>query len=263
MLNINSIEKSFVTELGTVKKVFRGLNLQVEKGDFISIIGSNGAGKSTLLDTITGNVVVDSGSIDIDGRDITKLPKYKRGSFISKVYQNPSMGTAPSMTVFENLSMADNKGKRFGFTMGLNKKRKEYYRELLKELDLGIENQMDTEVGSLSGGQRQCLALIMATLNKPEILLLDEHTAALDPKTSKIIMDKTKEIVEKNQISTLMITHNLQDAINYGNRLIMLHNGEVIIDIKGEEKKKFTPEKLLKIFNNREAYLKDSELFSA
>ena len=160
MLNINSIEKSFVTELGTVKKVFRGLNLQVEKGDFISIIGSNGAGKSTLLDTITGNVVVDSGSIDIDGRDITKLPKYKRGSFISKVYQNPSMGTAPSMTVFENLSMADNKGKRFGFTMGLNKKRKEYYRELLKELDLGIENQMDTEVGSLSGGQRQCLLLI-------------------------------------------------------------------------------------------------------
>ena len=200
MLNINSIEKSFVTELGTVKKVFRGLNLQVEKGDFISIIGSNGAGKSTLLDTITGNVVVDSGSIDIDGRDITKLPKYKRGSFISKVYQNPSMGTAPSMTVFENLSMADNKGKRFGFTMGLNKKRKEYYRELLKELDLGIENQMDTEVGSLSGGQRQCLALIMATLNKPEILLLDEHTAALDPKTSKIIMDKTKEIVEKNEL---------------------------------------------------------------
>ena len=156
MLNINSIEKSFVTELGTVKKVFRGLNLQVEKGDFISIIGSNGAGKSTLLDTITGNVVVDSGSIDIDGRDITKLPKYKRGGFISKVYQNPSMGTAPSMTVFENLSMADNKGKRFGFTMGLNKKRKEYYRELLKELDLGIENQMDTEVGSLSGGQTQC-----------------------------------------------------------------------------------------------------------
>lgn len=263
MLNINSIEKSFVTELGTVKKVFRGLNLQVEKGDFIPIIGSNGAGKSTLLDTITGNVVVDSGSIDIDGRDITKLPKYKRGGFISKVYQNPSMGTAPSMTVFENLSMADNKGKRFGFTMGLNKKRKEYYRELLKELDLGIENQMDTEVGSLSGGQRQCLALIMATLNKPEILLLDEHTAALDPKTSKIIMDKTKEIVEKNQISTLMITHNLQDAINYGNRLIMLHNGEVIIDIKGEEKKKLTFEKLLKIFNNREAYLKDSELFSA
>ena len=263
MLNIKSIEKSFITELGTVKKVFKGLNLQVEKGEFISIIGSNGAGKSTLLDTIMGNVVIDKGSIDIDGKDITKLPKYKRGSFISKVYQNPSMGTAPTMTVFENLSMADNKGKSFGFTMGLNRKRKEYYKEILSELGLGIENQLDTEVGALSGGQRQCLALIMATLNSPKILLLDEHTAALDPKTSKIIMEKTCEIVEKNRISTLMITHNLQDAINYGNRLIMLHNGEVLIDIKGENKRKLTVEKLLKIFNNREAYLKDSELFSA
>ena len=173
------------------------------------------------------------------------------------------MGTAPSMTVFENLSMADNKGKRFGFTLGLNKKRKEYYRSLLKELDLGIEDQMDTEVGSLSGGQRQCLALIMATLNKPQVLLLDEHTAALDPKTSKIIMDKTREIVEKNNISTLMITHNLQDAINYGNRLIMLHEGEILIDVRGDEKKNLTSEKLLRIFNKKEAGLKDSELFSA
>ncbi len=263
MLNINSISKSFITDLGTTKTVFRNLNLKVEKGDFISIIGSNGAGKSTLLDTITGNISIDSGSIDIDGKEISSVPRHKRGSFISKVYQNPSMGTAPSMTVFENLSMADNKGKIFGLSMGLNKKRKEYYKEVLKELDLGIENQMDTEVGSLSGGQRQCLALIMATLNKPDILLLDEHTAALDPKTSKIIMDKTKEIVEKNKISTLMITHNLQDAINYGNRLIMLHNGEVILDIKGKQKMNLTPEKLLNIFNNREAYLKDSELFSA
>ena len=263
MLNINNVKKSFQTELGSIKRVFKGLDLHVEKGDFISIIGSNGAGKSTLLDTITGNIVPDSGTIDIDGRDITSLPRYKRGSFISKVYQNPAMGTAPSMTVFENLSMADNKGKRFGFTLGLNKKRKEYYRSLLKELDLGIEDQMDTEVGSLSGGQRQCLALIMATLNKPQVLLLDEHTAALDPKTSKIIMDKTREIVEKNNISTLMITHNLQDAINYGNRLIMLHEGEILIDVRGDEKKHLTSEKLLRIFNKKEAGLKDSELFSA
>ena len=263
MLSLNSIGKTFLSELGSKKEVFKNLNLQVNKGEFVTVIGSNGAGKSTLLNLVMGSIEPDCGTISLDDKDITNIELYKKNSFISKVYQNPSMGTAPSMTVFENLSMADNKGKRFGFTMGLNKKRKEYYRELLKELDLGIENQMDTEVGSLSGGQRQCLALIMATLNKPEILLLDEHTAALDPKTSKIIMDKTKEIVEKNQISTLMITHNLQDAINYGNRLIMLHNGEVIIDIKGEEKKKLTPEKLLKIFNNREAYLKDSELFSA
>ena len=263
MLRIDSITKSFENELGEVKNVFNGLNLNIEQGDFISIIGSNGAGKSTLLDTITGNITPDSGKINIDGKDITNMPKYKRGSFISKVYQNPSIGTAPSMTVFENLSMADNKGKSFGFSLGLNKKRKEYYRSLLKELGLGIENQMDTEVKSLSGGQRQCLALIMATLNKPKVLLLDEHTAALDPKTSKIIMNKTREIVEKNGISTLMITHNLQDAINYGNRLIMLHNGEILLDVKGKEKRELTPEKLLKVFNREEIKIKDSELFSA
>lgn len=263
MLRIDNIKKSFENELGEVKNVFNGLNLNIEQGDFISIIGSNGAGKSTLLDTITGNIIPDSGKINIDGKDITNMPKHKRGSFISKVYQNPSVGTAPSMTVFENLSMADNKGKTFGFSLGLNKKRKEYYRALLKELGLGIENQMDTEVKSLSGGQRQCLALIMATLNKPKVLLLDEHTAALDPKTSKIIMNKTREIVEKNRISTLMITHNLQDAINYGNRLIMLHNGEILLDVKGEEKRELTPEKLLKVFNREEIKIKDSELFSA
>ena len=263
MLRIDNIKKSFENELGEVKNVFNGLNLNIEQGDFISIIGSNGAGKSTLLDTITGNITPDSGKINIDGKDITNMPKYKRGSFISKVYQNPSIGTAPSMTVFENLSMADNKGKTFGFSLGLNKKRKEYYRSLLKELGLGIENQMDTEVKSLSGGQRQCLALIMATLNKPKVLLLDEHTAALDPKTSKIIMNKTREIVEKNGISTLMITHNLQDAINYGNRLIMLHNGEILLDVKGKEKRELTPEKLLKVFNREEIKIKDSELFSA
>lgn len=263
MLRIDNIKKSFENELGEVKNVFNGLNLNIEQGDFISIIGSNGAGKSTLLDTITGNITPDSGKINIDGKDITNMPKHKRGSFISKVYQNPSVGTAPSMTVFENLSMADNKGKTFGFSLGLNKKRKEYYRSLLKELGLGIENQMDTEVKSLSGGQRQCLALIMATLNKPKVLLLDEHTAALDPKTSKIIMNKTREIVEKNRISTLMITHNLQDAINYGNRLIMLHNGEILLDVKEEAKRELTPEKLLKVFNREEIKIKDSELFSA
>lgn len=263
MLKIENITKSFENELGEIKNVFKGLNLNIEQGDFISIIGSNGAGKSTLLDTITGNITPDSGKINIDGKDITDMPKHKRGSFISKVYQNPSVGTAPSMTVFENLSMADNKGKTFGFSLGLNKKRKEYYRSLLKELGLGIENQMDTEVKSLSGGQRQCLALIMATLNKPKVLLLDEHTAALDPKTSKIIMNKTREIVEKNGISTLMITHNLQDAINYGNRLIMLHNGEILLDVKGKEKSELTPEKLLKVFNREEIKIKDSELFSA
>ncbi|WP_022819097.1 ABC transporter ATP-binding protein [Fusobacterium russii] len=254
MMHITDIKKSFYSALGEEKSIFRGLNLDIKEGEFISIIGSNGAGKSTLLDTITGNVMVDGGVIEVDGEIINSLAKHRRGKFVSKVYQNPSMGTAPSMTIFENLSMADNKGKVFGFSCGLNHKRKEYYRSLLKELDLGLENLMDTEVQYLSGGQRQCLALLMATLNKPKILLLDEHTAALDPKTSKIIMDKTEEIVMKEGIPTLMITHNLQDAIRYGNRLIMLHNGEIILDISGEEKESLTTDALMKIFQEKATY---------
>jgi len=263
MLMISGVDKRFHTELGTVKEVFSEFSLEIRKGDFLTIIGSNGAGKTTLLDTITGNVAPDRGRILVNGKDITNLPRYQRSSFISKVYQNPAMGTAPSMTVYENLSMADNKGRPFGLTLGLNKRRKAHYRRILKELDLGIEDQLDTNVGSLSGGQRQCLALIMATLNKPEVLLLDEHTAALDPKTSKIIMEKTKELVERNNITTLMITHNLQDAISYGNRLIMLHEGKILLDISGEEKKKLTTERLLRIFNRKDVGFKDSEVFSA
>lgn len=262
MLKIEGLKKSFQSELGSVKEVFRGLNFSLEDNDFVSIIGSNGAGKSTLLNTIMGNIIPDEGSIDIDGRDITTLEKHKRNAFISKVYQNPSLGTSPSMTVFENLSMADNKGKKFGFSLGLNKKRKEYYRSVLAELNLGIEDQLDTEVGLLSGGQRQSLALIMATLNNPEVLLLDEHTAALDPKTSEIIMEKTREVVEKNNIPTLMITHNLTDAIKYGNRLIMLHQGRVVLDIRGDEKQGLTPEKLLKEFHKNHAEMTDNDLFS-
>lgn len=254
MMQLSNINKTFYSVLGEEKKVFCGLNLEVEKGEFVSIIGSNGAGKSTLLDTITGSIFLDSGDIAVNGESITKLEKYKRGEFISKVYQNPSLGTAPSMTVFENLSMADNKGKIFGFSWGLNHAKKEYYRKLLKELDLGLENLMDTEVQYLSGGQRQCLALIMATLNEPKVLLLDEHTAALDPKTSKIIMDKTEEIVTKAEIPTLMITHNLQDAIRYGNRLIMLHNGKIILDLKGKRKEELTPEALMEIFQKKATY---------
>lgn len=254
MMRIAEIKKTFYSALGEEKTVFRGLDLNINEGEFVSIIGSNGAGKSTLLDTITGNVELDGGFIEVDGKNINSLTKHKRGEFISKVYQDPAKGTAPSMTIFENLSMADNKGKTFGFSLGLNYSRKEYYKNLLKELDLGLENLMDTEVQYLSGGQRQCLALIMATLNHPKVLLLDEHTAALDPKTSKIIMDKTEDIVNKAKIPTLMITHNLQDAIRYGNRLIMLHNGEIILDIKGQEKKNLTPDILMGIFQKKATY---------
>ena len=254
MINISNLKKTFYSALGEEKTVFNGLNLEINQGDFISVIGSNGAGKTTLLNTISGNIDLDDGYIEVDGKNINNLAKHKRGEFISKVYQNPALGTAPSMTIFENLSMADNKGKTFGLSLGLNYSRKEYYMNLLKELDLGLENLLDTEVQYLSGGQRQCLALIMATLNQPKVLLLDEHTAALDPKTSKIIMDKTEEIVEKSEISTLMITHNLQDAIRYGNRLIMLHNGEIILDIKGKEKEELTQDALMEIFQKKATY---------
>ena len=254
MINISNIKKTFYSALGEEKAVFNGLNLEINQGDFISVIGSNGAGKTTLLNTITGNIDLDGGYIEVDGKNINNLAKHKRGEFISKVYQNPALGTAPSMTIFENLSMADNKGKMFGLSLGLNYSRKKYYMNLLKELDLGLENLLDTEVQYLSGGQRQCLALIMATLNQPKVLLLDEHTAALDPKTSKIIMDKTEEIVEKFEIPTLMITHNLQDAIKYGNRLIMLHNGQIILDIKGKEKEELTQDALMEIFQKKATY---------
>lgn len=254
MMQLLNINKTFYSALGEEKTVFSGLNLEVKKGEFVSIIGSNGAGKSTLLDTITGNILLDSGDIVVDGKSITKLEKHQRGEFISKVYQNPSLGTAPSMTVFENLSMADNKGKVFGFSRGLNRAKKGYYQNLLKELELGLETLLEMEVQYLSGGQRQCLALIMATLNEPKVLLLDEHTAALDPKTSKIIMDKTENVVAKAGIPTLMITHNLQDAIRYGNRLIMLHKGNVILDIKGKEKEELNPEILMEIFQKKATY---------
>lgn len=263
MLKLNSIKKTFSSEIGNKKEVFNNLNLNINKGEFVTIIGSNGAGKSTLLNIIMGSIEPDYGTISLENINITDIELYKKNTFISKVYQNPSLGTAPSMTVFENLSMADNKGKSFNLTMGLNKKRKEYYKTLLKELNLGLENQMDTEVGLLSGGQRQCLALLMVTLNKPKLLLLDEHTAALDPKTSKIIMDKTDEIVRKNNITTLMITHNLQDAITYGDRIIMLHNGNVILNIAGKEKENLTTEKLLEKFQNVKGNVNDKDVFAA
>ena len=247
--------------MGTEKQVFNNLNLKIEDGDFITIIGSNGAGKSTLLNVLNGQVIPDSGEIFMNGENITNVEKYKRSQWISQVYQNPTQGTAPSMTVLENLSMAKNKGKKFNFTFGLDVKNLDFYKEQLKSIGLGLENQIFTQVGLLSGGQRQSLSLIMATLNHPDILLLDEHTAALDPQTSEIILEKTKELVEKNNITSLMITHNMQDAINYGNRLIMLHSGEIIFDIKEKEKKNLTVEKLLEMFKEKDAKLSDKDVF--
>lgn len=264
MIKITNVKKTFYNELGIEKKVFTNLNFEAKSGDFITIIGSNGAGKSTLLNIINGEIIPDEGEIILDDNNITGLDRHKRSKYISQVYQNPMLGTAPSMTVLENLSMANNKGKRFNLAFGLDIKGIPYYEEILATLGLGLETQLQTNVGMLSGGQRQCLSLIMATLNKPRVLLLDEHTAALDPQTSEIILDKTKEIIEKNDAISLMITHNMQDAIKYGNRLIMLHNGQIIFDISGEEKRELTVEKLLELFQQKEmklSELSDKDLF--
>ena len=261
MIEIKDLHKTFFSELGTEKKVFRGLDFTINDGDFITVIGSNGAGKSTLLNVLNGQVIPDAGEIILNGQNITAIEQHKRAKWISQVYQNPTMGTAPSMTVLENLSMAKNKGKRFNFTFGLDTKNIDFYKGQLADIGLGLEKQLHTQVGLLSGGQRQCLSLIMATLNRPDILLLDEHTAALDPETSNKILEKTKEIIEKNNITSLMITHNMQDAITYGNRLIMLHAGEVIFDIKGDEKQKLTVEKLLEMFKTKDAKLSDKDVF--
>ncbi|MBP6125804.1 MAG: ABC transporter ATP-binding protein [Leptotrichiaceae bacterium] len=261
MIEIKNLHKTFFSEIGTAKPVFKGLDLKIDDGDFVTIIGSNGAGKSTLLNVINGQINPDGGDIILNGSNITNIERHKRSKWISQVYQDPTQGTAPSMTVLENLSMAKNKGKRFNFTFGLDTKNIEFYKNQLKSIGLGLEKQLFTQVGLLSGGQRQCLSLIMATLNHPDILLLDEHTAALDPQTSEIILEITKEIVEKNNITSLMITHNMQDAIKYGNRLIMLHSGEVIFDIKGVEKEQLTVEKLLEMFKKKDAQLSDKDIF--
>ncbi len=263
MLKIEKISKKFNAGTPQEKVVFDNFSFYIEKGEFISIIGSNGAGKSTFLNLISGTSELDSGDVVLEGKSLKNLPKFKRSAYISKVFQNPTLGTAPSMTIMENLSMAENKGKKFGLGFGLNKRSESKYKELLKELNLNLENQLYTPVGLLSGGQRQALSLIMATLKKPDLLLLDEHTAALDPKTSKMIMEKTDEIVRKNEVTTLMITHNLSDAIKYGDRLIMFHKGQIILDVRGTEKQDLSVEKLLKIFSQKDNLeFKDTELFS-
>ena len=257
MLSIKNVKKTFYTELGTTKEVFKNLNLEANPGDFITIIGSNGAGKSTLFNIINGKITPDEGTIELNGKDITKLESFARSKWISQVYQDPTLGTAPSMLVLENLSMAMNKGKNFNLSFGLDIKNIDLFERELKNLGLGLENQLYTKVGLLSGGQRQCLSLIMSTLQKPEILLLDEHTAALDPQTSQVILDMTNEVINRYEIITLIITHNMQDAIKYGNRLIMLHGGEIIFDIKGKEKEELTVEKLLEMFKQKEMKLSD------
>lgn len=249
MLELSHIYKSFNTGTIDEKNLFKNFNLTVNNGEFLSVIGSNGSGKTTMLNIVSGDIKPDSGDVLLNGEKITKSLNYKRARKISRVFQDPSKGTCPSMTIFENMSVADNKGKPFGLKKGLNTKQKDYYKSCLETLGMGLENRFETIAGTLSGGQRQALALIMATLSKPEILLLDEHTAALDPKSADIVMKLTNEIVSQNKITTIMITHNLRYAAEYGTRTIMLHEAASVLDISGKEKKDKTVSDYLKVFN--------------
>ena len=248
MLEVKNVSKTFNPGTVNEKAALRGLSLTLEDGDFVTVIGGNGAGKSTLLNAISGVFKVDAGKIILDGIDITALPEYKRAVYLGRVFQDPMMGTAPDMQIEENLALARRRGRRKTLKRGIHRAEREEYRELLKELDLGLDTRLLEKVGQLSGGQRQALTLLMASMQKPKLLLLDEHTAALDPKTAAKVLAITDRIVQENNLTTLMITHNMKDAIQHGNRLIMMHEGRVIIDVSGEEKKKLTVEDLLNMF---------------
>ena len=249
MIELINVKKSFGD--GTDKKtVLNGVNLKLEKGDFVTVIGGNGAGKSTLLNAIGGSIFVDEGKIIIGGKDITRTPEHKRAAFLGRVFQDPLNGTAADMQIIENLALAKRRGKRKTLRWCIGKNETDEYKQLLKEFDLGLDERLTQKVGTLSGGQRQALTLLMASLSSPELLLLDEHTAALDPKTAEKVLRLTNEIIARENLTALMITHNMTDALKCGNRLIMMDGGRVVYDVRGEEKLKLTVNDLIEKFGN-------------
>ena len=259
MLEIRNISKTFNPGTINEKKALLDLSLTLKDGDFVTVIGGNGAGKSTLLNAVAGVWPVDSGSILLDGEDITALPEHKRAKYIGRVFQDPMMGTAPNMQMEENLALALRRGQKRGLRWGVTKAERQEYREKLKTLGLGLEDRMTVKVGLLSGGQRQALTLLMASLRKPKLLLLDEHTAALDPATAAKVLELSDQIVEENGLTALMITHNMTDAIKHGNRLIMMDQGRIILDIEGEDKKHLTKKDLMDKFAQVAGYQIDSD----
>lgn len=249
MLELKNIDKYY--NPGTVNEMclFQNFNLTIKDREFVSVVGSNGSGKTSMLNLICGSMNMEQGQIIMDGRDITKEKEYKRAKYMGRVYQNPAMGTCPSMTILENMSLADNKGKRFGLTGGTNKKRIDVYRDSLRQLGLGLEDKMNVKVGALSGGQRQAMALVMSTMTPIDFLILDEHTAALDPKTADLIMELTEKVVREKNLTTIMVTHNLRYAVEYGDRLLMMHEGNIVMDLDGEAKKQMEVSQILTKFN--------------
>ena len=248
MLKITNLQKTFNPGTVNAKTALSGLDLALEDGDFVTVIGGNGAGKSTMLNAIAGVWKPDYGTIEVDGVNVTEMPEHKRAAFLGRVFQDPMKGTAPDMEIAENLSIAARRGTKRKLLWGIRKGERERYKKLLATLELGLEDRLSCKVGLLSGGQRQAVTLLMATLNRPKLLLLDEHTAALDPKTAAKVLEITDKLVTENKLTTLMVTHNMHDAIAHGNRLIMMHEGRIVLDISGEEKKKLTIPQLLGLF---------------
>ena len=263
MLKLEHVTKTFNRGSANEVVLYTDLNVEIQEGEFVTIIGSNGSGKSTFFNVVSGNILQDSGKVFFRDKDVSKIPEHKRSQFIGRVFQDPQKGTAPSLTITQNLAMAYNKGKHL--TSGVDKELIPLFKEELTKMELGLESKMDVLVGALSGGQRQALSLLMATIVRPDLLLLDEHTAALDPKTSDLIISLTKRLIEEKKMTTIMITHNLKHAITYGDRLLMFHKGQIIMDIGKEEKKTLTVEKLIEKFNslNMLDALDDELAFSA